>query len=119
MIARRAARGASRTEKAAGRAEKASAAIEEALVNGNHQQALNLALRALQGEASKLRRHRPADGAVTDAELAGSISGIAAQLHAHTPVTGSGNGSPGVADLLAAYRAGNEKAGREVSRGAA
>ena len=76
---------ASLSGRASGRAEAVATAITEALRDGNHQHALNLALRALQSEAAKLRRQRPADGAVTDAELAGSISGIAALLHAHAP----------------------------------
>lgn len=100
-------------EKAAGRAEDVAAAITDALREGNHQHALNLALRALQSEAAKLRRLRPADGAVTDAELAGSISCIAAQLHAHAPRR-TRRGAPGPGALLDAYQAGYDqsKAGR-------
>ena len=102
---------ASLAQRASGRAEATAAAIAEALRDGNHQHALNLALRALQSEAAKLRRHRPADGAVTDAELAGSISGIAAMLHAHRPLRAPRRGAPGSADLLAAYQAGYAKTG--------
>jgi len=76
---------ASLTERASGRATAAKAAVIDALETGAGQQALNLALRTLQSEAAKLRRRRPGDAAITDAELAGSILAIAAQLHAHKP----------------------------------
>jgi hypothetical protein len=101
---------ASLSDRASGRAEAVATAITEALRDGNHQHALNLALRALQSEAAKLRRRRPADGAVTDAELAGSISGIAALLHAHTPAR-TRKGAPSPAALLDAYQAGYAKSG--------
>jgi hypothetical protein len=105
-------------DRAAGRAQAVAEAITEALRDGNHQRALNLALLALQSEAAKLRRRRPADGAFTAAELAGSISGIAAQLHAHTPPRAR-RGAPGPADLLGAYEAGHARSGAGGSHVAA
>jgi len=61
-------------------------AIRDHLAAGNSRAALNTALAALQGEAAKLRRRRPGDGAWTDTELAANIAALAASLHIHRPL---------------------------------
>lgn len=71
--------------RAARRDAQVHAAVEDALAGGNHHHALNLALRALQSEAAKVRRRRPGHAALIDAELAGSLSAIAAALHDWKP----------------------------------
>lgn len=76
---------ASLADKASGRAELAEAAIREALATGAGQAALNEAARTLQSEAAKVRRRRPADAALIDAQIAGILLGLAAQLATHQP----------------------------------
>ena len=87
-------------------------AIREALADGNSHAALNLALRSLQSEMAKLRRRRPADGSLTDAELAGSIASIAAGLHAYKPRKPPGCPKvPEPHNLLSVYEASLAQAG--------
>jgi len=88
------------------RADEVRHAIREALADGATNVALHAAIRSLQGEAAKLRGRRPADGALTDAELAASLASLAARLHAHKP--GRPAGCPRVPapeHLLAAFDA--------------
>lgn len=83
--------------------------IRDALAAGNHHRALILALATLQSELAKARRsgrRRPGDAALIDAQLAGSVSAIAAGLHAHKPDRPAGCPMvPGPEHLLAAYEA--------------
>lgn len=92
------------------RAERRAAlnlsAIESALAEGASQKAFNLALKSLQSELAKVRRRRPAAGALTGAELAGSIAAIAARLHAHSPPKPAGcPREPRAEHLLAVFAA--------------
>ena len=97
---------ASLPERADRRAALVQAAIADALAGGDHHQALNLALRALQSESAKLRRRHRGDGALTDAQLAGSIAGIAASLHGHKPPRPPGcPRMPGPAELVRVFTA--------------
>ena len=97
--------------KATRRAELTDAAIRDALADGNGRDALYRALRALQSEMRKLRDRRPGDGALADAELAGSISVIAARLHNHKPSKPAGCPRvPGPDHLLAAFEASRAQA---------
>lgn len=92
--------------KANRRATLMQAAIRDLLAAGNSTQAYHAAIRLLQGEAAKVRRRRPGDGALIDAELAASLSQLAAQLHAHKPRRPSGcPAMPEPAHLLAAFDA--------------
>jgi hypothetical protein len=99
------------TERADRRAaEVYQARIRAALEAGDTRKALHEALRHLQGEMGKMRRRRPADAALTDAHLAGSISALATALHAHKP------GRPPVPSpgfLLAAFEDGLIEGGQE------
>jgi hypothetical protein len=103
------------TERADRRAaEVYQARIRAALEAGDTRKALHEALRHLQGEMGKMRRRRPADAALTDAHLAGSISALATALHAHKP--GRPPGCPPVPSpgfLLAAFEDGLIEGGQE------
>lgn len=90
-------------ERADRRALKASAAIREALAAGDTRKALNAAILAVQAAAKQLREDRPADGALTDAEIAGRLLVTAARLQAHRPGRPAGcHRVPRAEDLLAA-----------------
>jgi hypothetical protein len=105
---------ASLTERAGRRAEDAEADIRAALAESAGQQALNRALRALQSEAAKLRRRRPADAALVDSELAGSLLAIATQLHSHKPARPPGCPKvPGSRQMVAAFEASYQRAAEE------
>jgi hypothetical protein len=67
------------------RAAEVNRAIRGLLRDGNPHAAFNAAIRSIQGEAAKVRDHRPADAALIDAELAASLARLAARLHAHKP----------------------------------
>ena len=74
--------------KAQGRAADVRDAIEGLLAdrNRNPHKAFNRSVSALQGEAAKVRDHRPAaESALIDAALAGSLAATAAGLHLHKP----------------------------------
>jgi hypothetical protein len=89
-----------------GHADKVEAAVRDALADGNPRAAFNRVLGALQSEASKLHRARPADGALTYAQLAGSLSITAAELHRYHPDRPAGCPRvPGPEHLLAAFEA--------------
>ena len=84
-------------------------AIREALAAEDTRAAVTEALAWLRRELAGVRRHRPADGALIDAQLAGSISAIAAGLHALRPDRPAGCPRvPRAADLLAVYDAARE-----------
>ena len=89
--------------KAERRAETAVAAIRDLLLEENTSGALTEAVRKLRSEATHLRRRRPADGAITDAQLAGLIAGIASALHRYDPGRTS-DGAPDCTELLTAFR---------------
>ncbi len=94
------------TERADRRAALVESAIRDALAGNSGREALNLAIRALQSEAAKLRRRRPGDAALIDAQLAGSILAIATQLHQHKPARPAGCPRvPGPSHLLDAFEA--------------
>lgn len=68
--------------------------------------AFNDSIDALQSEASRLFKHRPADGLLAYAELAASLAGLAAQLHGHKPHRPAGcPRMPGPEHLLAVFDA--------------
>jgi hypothetical protein len=93
-------------QRAEDRASLRDAAIRDALADGNAHKALLAALDALMSEAAKLRRRRAGDGALTDAQMAGSLSVLAAQLHLHKPDRPAGCPRvPRPEDLRAAYEA--------------
>jgi hypothetical protein len=95
-------------------AEVYAPAILAALADGNGHLALTLALRELQAEAAKVRKRRPAAGALADADLAGSIAAIASQLHSHKPRRPPGCPRvPGPDHLLAMFRASYAQASEE------
>ena len=97
---------ASRVSKAARRAALVQAAIRDALAAGSSQKALHEAVRALLGELAKMRHYRPADGHLTDAEVAASLARLAADLPGHRPARPDGcAGSPAPEHLLAAFDA--------------
>jgi len=73
------------SERAERRSDEWCAAIRDSLSEGSGKEALNAALLALQSEAAKKRRRKPADGALLDASLAGTLAGYAAQLYRHKP----------------------------------
>ena len=90
-------------ERADKRAVKAGAAIREALAAGDTRRALNAAIFAVQAAAKQLREDRPADGALTDAEMAGRLLVTAARLLEHRPARPPGCPRvPRPEDLLAA-----------------
>lgn len=92
--------------RAARRAGEHKAVIEGLLKAGESKAALNEAIRALQSESKWLRENRPADGVLTDAELAGSILAIAAGLYAYKPERPVGcRRTPDPADLLVIFEA--------------
>src|ERR1700733_1582361 len=90
----------SAAERAIQRAATVEVAVRKLLAEGNPHAELNLAVGTCQSEAAKVRRRRPADAALIDAELAGSLLALAAQLHAYKPARPS-RMPPGPADLLA------------------
>ena len=65
----------------------------------------SLADRALRGEVVKILKQRPADAQLTCAELAGSLAGIAARLHAYNPAGRRLAAVPAPPDLLARFEA--------------
>lgn len=86
------------------RADLADAAIRARLGEADSHGALNDAVRLLQSEAAKVRRRRPADAALIDAQLAGLITRLASQLHAFRPVRPRGAPRvPRPCDLTGAY----------------
>jgi hypothetical protein len=86
------------------RAGKVRDAVGGALSKGSSKTAFNLAVSSLQGELAKLADHRPADAALTYAELAGSIAATAAQIHGHKPRRPAGCPAvPGPDHLIAAF----------------
>lgn len=92
--------------KALGRDANVKAAITHALAEGDHFKALDEAVRALRGEAAKLRKRRPHDAALSDAELAGYLAAIAAALHARKPPRPEGCPAiPRPDDLAAVFHA--------------
>lgn len=94
------------TDRAERRAAEVQAAIRALLAAGDSHAAFNRAIRALQGEAAKVRGRRRGAGALADAELAGSLAALAAQLHAHKP--GKPPGCPAIPaapHLLAVFEA--------------
>jgi len=105
---------ASIAAKAQRRAERFTAAIRDALADGNGNAALTEAVIRLRAEAAKVRRQRPGDAALIDAELAGSIAAIAFQLHAHKPARPPGcPRMPGPDQMLAAFAASYAQAAGE------
>lgn len=92
------------TDKFAGRMLAAEAAIRAALAAGDSRKALHLARGAYGSEATKLRSRRPADGALTDAEMAASLLAVAEGLGAYKPVrSGNRRRTPSAAELVAAF----------------
>lgn len=92
----------SAADRAANRAESVEVAVKRLLAEGDAHAALNMAVGTFQSEAAKVRRRRPADAALIDAELAGSLLVLARQLHAYKPTRPPGfSGVPGPADLVA------------------
>lgn len=92
--------------KAQGRAEDVPVAIERLLTSWKAREALNKAIGAFQGEASKLRGWRPADAALIDAESAGSLAATAASLRLRSPRRPDGcRGMPAPEHLIAVFRA--------------
>jgi hypothetical protein len=88
------------------RASEVQAAIRALLADGSSGPALNCAIQSLQSEASKLRRWRAADGALTDAEMAGYLTAVAAALRDHKPPRPEGCPRvPRPADLIAVFDA--------------
>src|SRR5579859_5593007 len=86
------------------RAGEHEAVISGHLAAGESKLALNEAIRALQSECKWLRENRPADGVLTDAELAASLLAIASELYAYKPVRPVGcQRAPSPADLLAVF----------------
>lgn len=103
----------------ADRAERRSTGVEAVirgcLSDGNTNAALIAALNSLRSEAAKVRKRRPGDGALADAEIAGSVAALAAQLHAYKPTRPAGCPPlPGPGHLLAAFAAAYD-AGRPPS----
>lgn len=104
--------------KAAGRAERFTAAIRDFLLDGNTNAALTEACRRLRAEAAKTRSHRPADGALADAEFAGVIAAMAVRLHAYKPPRPAGSPrQPRGDDLLAVFAASFERTLTEAGDG--
>jgi hypothetical protein len=71
--------------KADGRTENVVRDISDALWRADGNGALTEAVRSLRSEAAKVRRHRPADAVIIDAQLAGLIAGLAGVLHNYDP----------------------------------
>jgi hypothetical protein len=94
------------TDKASARMEAAEADVREALAGGDGNAALVAAVRALRAEAAKVRRRRPGDAGLIDAELAGNLLSIAARLPTYKPVRrGAYSRVPRPSDLLDAFGA--------------
>jgi hypothetical protein len=94
------------TDKFAGRMLAAEAAIRAALAAGESRRALHLARAAYGSEATKLRRRRPADGALTDAEIAASLLAVTEGLGAYQPArSGKTRRAPSPGELVAAFDA--------------
>jgi hypothetical protein len=109
---------ASIATKAQRRAERMSAAVRDFLAEGDSNAALTEAVRRLRSEAAKVRRQRPGDGPLTDADLAASIVFIAAQLFDSRPPRPPGcPRMPRPADMLAIFDAGLERAAAAAEEG--
>jgi hypothetical protein len=92
------------SDKFAGRMLAAEAAIRAALAAGDSRRALHLARAAYGSEATKLRRRRSADGALTDAEMAASLLAVAEGLGTYKPArSGKRREAPSPAALVAAF----------------
>ena len=105
------------TDRAARRAGEYEAVIRTALAAGDGNAALTEAARSLRSEMAKLRRRRPADAALADAELAASLLAIASQLYGHKPRRPPGcPRQPRPSDLLRVFDAGLEQARPEGDR---
>ena len=74
--------------KADSRAVEMVTTIRDALRTGNGAAALAEACAALRAEAAHLRRRRPADAPLVDAQLAGLVAGYAASLRDCQPPAG-------------------------------
>lgn len=101
------------------RATRKDAAIRAALARSDSASALWESVRALTGEAKKVRGWRPADAALIDAELAGTILALAAELHDYKPARPDGCRSqrhPEPEHLTAAYEASLTRAAEEAER---
>jgi len=97
---------ASIAAKAQRRAVRFAAAVRELLADGCGDAALTEAVARLRSEAAKVRRQRPADGALIDAELAGTVLAAAARLSDHKPERPEGCGRrPEPEHLLAVFAA--------------
>jgi hypothetical protein len=101
--------------RAAWRASEHETAVREALTEGDTAKALNIAIGAVQAEAAKVRRRRPADAALADAALAALLLDTAARLHAHKPPRPAGaRGVPQVGDLVRVFDKALQKAREEA-----
>jgi hypothetical protein len=93
-------------DRAARRAEVKEAAIREHLTESATAAALDEAVDAVRSEAAKVRRHRPADAALIDTQLAAALLATAAKLNDHQPERPDGCGRvPRPDDLLAVFAA--------------
>jgi hypothetical protein len=91
-------------ERFAGRMTDAEAGIRAALVSGNPRRARHLASAAYGSEARKLSRRRPADSAITDAQMAAAELAAAESLKTFKPARpGNRRGIPSPRELLAAF----------------
>jgi hypothetical protein len=92
------------TDKFAGRMLAAEAAIRAKLAAGDAREAFHVARGAYGSEADKLRDRRPADGALTDAEMAASLLAVTERLGTYKPVrSGRTRRPPSPAELVAAF----------------
>ena len=85
-------------------------AIRDALTEGSVPRAVAVATAYLRAELARQLRWHPGYGALTGAQLAGSIAGVAAGLHNFKPDRASGKGIPAPEQLLAAFEAAFEAA---------
>lgn len=80
----------SMAERAETRAGDRTATVRNALAGNDGGRALTVAIDAVRAEAAKVRRQRPADAPLIDADLAAILLHIASGLHAHRPARPKG-----------------------------
>lgn len=94
-------------DRAEGRSQRAVDRARDLLAEASPHQAMNAALRQMQGELAKVRRRRPADAALIDAHMAGMLLGLSSQLADHRPARPPGCPRvPGPSQLLHAFASG-------------
>jgi hypothetical protein len=89
--------------------------IRKAIAAGDDWRAIKTAVDYLLSEARKRREREPGDGSLLNADVAGIVRSIAAQLHALKPERPRGcPRAPRPADLAAVYEEALSRAGGEA-----